>query len=428
MAPLPEPRFAGLPVLRRLPGGIRRGLCWLPHAALAAAAVVMFLAGATAVDFQKDSPLVALTICTLLAVPFAVLPFRPALAYWISLADMVLGIRFGSANAMMWSDYATTAHFAVMVLVVLRTRPRVAPQVWLITFAASAAVLSFQNVAGQDAAVLTAISALLLAVAASARAWYDDRKQLVRTETETARERGRRTVLEERAVIARELHDVVAHHMSVIAIQAEAAPYRVETIAPELAASFGTIRENAVAALAELRRVLGLVRSDDPDVFAGRAPEAPQPTLAGLGALLDGVRSAGLEVESSVTGTVRTLPQGVELSAYRLIQEALSNALRHSPGAAARAELAYAADGLRLRIVNGRPGRLAKQSPGAGHGLLGMRERVQLLGGEMTAGETEDGGFEVSAFLPAPEESAAGGEEGASSREETAAAPEEGAE
>jgi signal transduction histidine kinase len=220
-------------------------------------------------------------------------------------------------------------------------------------------------------------------------------------QTVTAHERSRRTLLEERTTIARELHDVIAHHMSVVAIQAEAAPYRVENPPPELEKAFATIRENAVAALTELRRVLGVVRAEDYE-----APDAPQPTLADLDGLLANVREAGLVVEKAVTGAVRELPQGVELSAYRIVQEALSNALRHAPGASARVEIGYVLGGLGLRVVNGPPPAqaLIKPSPGAGHGITGMRERVAMLNGEMTAGRMDDGayegGYEVAVFLP----------------------------
>ncbi len=114
------------------------------------------------------------------------------------------------------------------------------------------------------------------------------------------------------------------------------------------------------------------------------------------------MRDAGLTVEKAVTGAVRELPQGVELSAYRIVQEALSNSLRHAPGASARVEIGYVLGGLGVRVVNGpmpEPS-LVKPSPGAGHGITGMRERVAMLGGEMTAGPTEDGGYEVAVFLP----------------------------
>ncbi|OSC65353.1 two-component sensor histidine kinase [Streptomyces sp. BF-3] len=236
-----------------------------------------------------------------------------------------------------------------------------------------------------------------LVLGAALRSLRLARKDLVVQAELTAEERARRALLEERNRIARELHDVVAHHMSVVAIQAEAAPYRVENPPPELEQAFVTIRENAVAALTELRRVLGVVRAEDYE-----APDAPQPTLAALDGLLDNVRETGLETEKVITGAVRELPQGVELSAYRIVQEALSNSLRHAPGASARVELGYVLGGLGLRVLNGPPRGLVKPSPGAGHGITGMRERVAMLNGEMTAGTTDDGGYEVAVFLPVP--------------------------
>jgi signal transduction histidine kinase len=171
----------------------------------------------------------------------------------------------------------------------------------------------------------------------------------------------------------------------------------VENPPPELERAFATIRENAVAALTELRRVLGVVRAEDYE-----APDAPQPTLADLDALLANVREAGLDVRKTVTGAVRELPPGVELSAYRIVQEALSNSLRHAPGASAQVEVGYVLGGLGLRIVNGPPPApaLLKPSPGAGHGITGMRERVSMLNGRMTAAATDDGGYEVAVFLP----------------------------
>jgi signal transduction histidine kinase len=251
---------------------------------------------------------------------------------------------------------------------------------------------------GDNSASLLALSALALLVVVVWHIRRDAQRQVSEERTVTAHERSRRTLLEERTTIARELHDVVAHHMSVVAIQAEAAPYRVDSPPPELEQAFRTIRENAVAALTELRRVLGVVRAQDYE-----APDAPQPTLADLDALLANVRDAALTVDRAVTGAVRELSPGVELSAYRIVQEALSNTLRHAPGASARVELSYVLGGLGLRVVNGpvpEPS-LVKPSPGAGHGITGMRERVSMLDGVMTAGRTADGGFEVAVFLPA---------------------------
>src|SRR5439155_4886145 len=175
---------------------------------------------------------------------------------------------------------------------------------------------------GSNTMELLFVSAMFLLAVALAHIRREARQEVTAQQTVPAHERSRRTLLEERTTIARELHDVVAHHMSVVAIQAEAAPYRVENPPPELERAFVTIRENAVAALTELRRVLGVVRAEDYE-----APDAPQPTLADLDALLANVRDAGLSVDKTVTGAVRELPQGVELSAYRIVQEALSNTL-----------------------------------------------------------------------------------------------------
>ena len=157
------------------------------------------------------------------------------------------------------------------------------------------------------------------------------------------RHEGERALLEERQRIARELHDVVAHHMSVIAIQAEAAPYKTAHPQPELVESFGQIRASALSGLGELRRVLGVLRSESPDV-------APQPGLDDLPGLIESARSGGVTVASGVTGTPRPLPAGVDLSAYRIVQEALSNAMRHAPGSAVQVRLSYREDAVVIEV------------------------------------------------------------------------------
>ncbi|WP_274919158.1 sensor histidine kinase [Streptomyces sp. WZ-12] len=403
MPPLDDAKLARR--LPWLPGRARRWASWLPHCAVALLAVIIFLGSAApGYDTSPVRGAIDVALALAVAVPPLLVLFRPVGAFWLSLGAVAvwwIGDRFLSPYASVWGG-AFAIHLVVMTLVVLRTRPRLAVEMWVITFGAGTLLsLVARGGALGDMPPVAFFSGVVLVSAAAVRAWREERRQVVETQSVTAEERSRRTLLEERALIARELHDVVAHHMSVIAIQAEAAPYRVADPPPELAKSFATIRENAVAALTELRRILGVVRSEDPDAFAERDPEAPQPTLASLDSLLESVRGAGLTVEAVITGAARTLPQGVELSAYRIVQEALSNALRHSPGAEARVEVSYVLGGIGLRIVNGAPSRLAKPSPGAGHGLLGMRERVQMLGGEMTAEPTQEGGFEVAAFLPA---------------------------
>ncbi|GGO76289.1 sensor histidine kinase [Nonomuraea cavernae] len=164
----------------------------------------------------------------------------------------------------------------------------------------------------------------------------------------------------------------------------------------ELARSFATIRAGALEALTELHRILGLLRND-----AGGADPAPQPTLDDLEGLVAGVREAGLEVtlvtEPDQGGPV---PPGVQLSAYRIVQEALSNVLRHAPGAAARVEIRHMARCLDLRVANGPAAASAPERAGSGHGVVGMRERAAMLGGELGAGPGPDGGYTVTARLP----------------------------
>ena len=183
------------------------------------------------------------------------------------------------------------------------------------------------------------------------------------------RHEGERALLEERQRIARELHDVVAHHMSVIAIQAEAAPYKTADPPPELVESFADIRASALSGLNELRRVLGVLRSDRPEV-------APQPGLEDLDALLESARSGGVTVTDRVTGTPRPIPEGVNLSAYRIVQEALSNAMRHAPGSAVQVRLFYGEAALVIEVRNnGAQAGSASRRP-AGPGRAGQRQRA----------------------------------------------------
>ncbi|MFF4347431.1 sensor histidine kinase [Streptomyces sp. NPDC001530] len=398
--PLPRMRVDG-PLTRRLPEGTREYAAWTPHAAVAAAGLLTMAMSTTDSDGTGG---VTTLVCALLAlIPVLLTLIRPVGAFWFSMAATPIAAVFGSSwSQWPWPLGSFAAHVVVLTVVALRTRPRTAAWMWALTAVyGTVAQTGFRSgyYYGTNTVPLLFVSALALLVVTVLHIRREAEQEVTAQQSETAQERSKRTLLEERTTIARELHDVVAHHMSVVAIQAEAAPYRVENPPPELEQAFATIRENAVAALTELRRVLGVVRAEDYE-----APDAPQPTLADLDALLANVRDAGLTVDKAVTGAVRELPQGVELSAYRIVQEALSNTLRHAPGAMARVEIGYVLGGLGLRIVNGpAPATsLTKSTHGAGHGITGMRERVTMLDGEMTAGETDDGGYEVTVFLPVP--------------------------
>ncbi|MEV6763957.1 histidine kinase [Streptomyces sp. NPDC051105] len=395
--PLP-PLSSDGPRIRRLSGRMREYAVWTPHLAVAAAGMVALL---TTVTDRSPGSAGGLLAGLIVLAPVLLTLARPVAAFWLSLVASWAGTLLGSS----WDEWPWTlgnfiSHLVVLTVVAVRTRPRTAAWMWAITAFYG---FAFVSVLGgshytNDVGPMLVVSAIALLTVTVRQIRREAEQTVTAQQSQTAHERSRRTLLEERTTIARELHDVVAHHMSVVAIQAEAAPYRVENPPPELEKAFVTIRENAVAALTELRRVLGVVRAEDYE-----APDAPQPTLADLDGLLANVREAGLTVDKGVTGAVRELPQGVELSAYRIVQEALSNTLRHAPGASARVEIGYVIGGLGLRIVNGPPPRpaLLKPSPGAGHGITGMRERVSMLNGEMTAAPTAEGGYEVTVFLPA---------------------------
>jgi signal transduction histidine kinase len=278
--------------------------------------------------------------------------------------------------------------------VALRCRPRIVAAAAAVTVAGAA----FIDPGRAPQAVFLAAVPILLGVVV--RVWRSGERQL---EEQERRHSGERALLEERQRIARELHDVVAHHMSVIAIQAEAAPYKTADPPPELVESFGEIRASALAGLAELRRVLGVLRTGEPGT-------APQPGLAELDTLLDSARSGGVSVAVTCSGNPVDLPEGVDLSAYRIVQEALSNAMRHAPGSQVQVHVTYRPDGLALEIRNDAVASVLVASgareAGGGHGLVGMRERATMLGGSLDAGPTADGGFRVAAVLPVrhPEE------------------------
>jgi signal transduction histidine kinase len=227
----------------------------------------------------------------------------------------------------------------------------------------------------------------------------------------------RDAVARERAGIARELHDVVAHHVSMIAVRAATAPYAITSLPGPGQAAFAEIAEEARTALTELRVVLGVLRSSD-----GGSEAAPQPRIADLDLLLSRVAGAGTDAEMTTSGEVMPLPASVELCCFRIVQEALTNAGRHAAGGRVRVELCYHPDALSVRVGNGPPhhgrtehGRTEQRradpcgTPAAvGFGLTGLRERVAMLCGDFQAGPDDHGGFLVTAMLPVP--AAAGGD------------------
>jgi signal transduction histidine kinase len=214
-------------------------------------------------------------------------------------------------------------------------------------------------------------------------------------------ERDERAVADERTRIARELHDVIAHNVSVMVVQATAGEEVFDADPGRARESLSAVASTGRAALAELRRLLGVIRTEDGD--AGAPSYTPQPGIEYLGELVGQVREAGLAVELSVLGSPRELPEAVGLCAYRIVQEALTNTLKHADATTACVNVRYVADALELQVLDDGHGASAVNGEADGHGLIGMRERVALFGGELTAGPRAGRGYAVRARLPLAE-------------------------
>ncbi|MGC0416076.1 sensor histidine kinase [Embleya sp. AB8] len=259
----------------------------------------------------------------------------------------------------------------------------------------------------------------------SARRLSERNAQFAQLTARLAREqaaRARRAVTDERVRIARELHDVVAHHVSVISVQAGLAEYVLDSDPPTAQAALRTIGETTREALDEMRRMLSLLRADTEEVWDPeheRVPEdrmAPAPSLARLDEVVRRIRAAGIEVRTRRVGLARPLSPGVELCAYRIVQEALTNVLKHARSARVDLVVDYGPRQLRITVTDDGGGGVpipAPQRPDSGrigsvaaHGLIGMSERTKLYGGTLSAGPRPDGGFEVGLVLPIPAEPA----------------------
>jgi signal transduction histidine kinase len=206
-------------------------------------------------------------------------------------------------------------------------------------------------------------------------------------------EQEQRAIADERARIARELHDIVSHSISVITIQAQAVRRRLPPDQSTEISDLRDIEDTARQAMAEMRRLLGILRAEGP------VARAPQPGLGQLPRLLADTDAAGVAVDLRVEGEPRPLPPGLDLAAYRIVQEALTNCRRHASGATATVVIRYSSESVELRIEN--DDSMAPAVPGeGGHGLIGMRERVSLYGGTLIVGPRPGGGFCVYARLP----------------------------
>jgi signal transduction histidine kinase len=253
---------------------------------------------------------------------------------------------------------------------------------------------------------LALVMVTLVAVAAlgelsrARRAYVHEAEERARAAEHGRAEEAGRRVAEERLRIARELHDVLVHHLSLISIQSGAAIMRRRS-RPEFAdQALETIRAAAHEALDEVRTTLGVLRNDAADPAIGTNPV---PALARLPVIVERANSADVRVELDVDGTPRDLPAPVEADAFRIVQEALTNAVRHARAQLVRIRIVHAPDGLIIEVCDDGHGEFEDSAARPGHGLSGMRERALLLGGQLEAGPLETGGFRVWARLPAAE-------------------------
>jgi signal transduction histidine kinase len=300
-----------------------------------------------------------------------------------------------------WGDpqiiAASIAYFCSLYALTVWTSPRrFALGVALILLSFPVTVLGPEGVKVGSAALFAIVMLVVMVLVRRVVGDRERRAQLAERERDLA---AREAVVEERARIARELHDAIAHNVSMIVVQAGAERRVLDNGRGSTREVLETIEQIGRGALTEMRRLVGMLRSDNGD------PLAPQPGLADLTTLVTQVREAGLPVELVVEGERRELPVGIELSAYRIVQEALTNARRHAPGADVDVELCYGDQALHLHIRDYGPGGLNGDLV-AGHGLMGMRERAVLAGGSFAAGPADGGGFEVDVTLPTTETAA----------------------
>lgn len=334
------------------------------------------------------------------AVPFLIYRRRPYLAWWLALAaslavtGVTLFTRLAPDEPWPWA-VSSLAVLAPMTGVVAAHGDRRRTAGALALVVVLGAVLAYVVPLPQDWLTVVAGAGLCAVAAVLGDTVHARRRvagELAEEKQVSAAERARRSLVEERARIARELHDVVAHHMSMITVQAETARYRLAGLPGPVVEEFAGIAKLARGSLTELRGLLTALRDErDAPVLA------PQPSLADLGELVERITTAGTPVRLAMSGDPAVVPDAVQLSAYRIVQEALSNVARHAGGAATTVDVAVGGE-LTVQVVNERPARPARRSD-EGHGLVGLRERATLLGGTFEV-DQPDGGWRVRATLP----------------------------
>ncbi|MGI5214798.1 sensor histidine kinase [Plantactinospora sp. CA-290183] len=372
----------------------RRGQPYLTPLLLLALIGLTVAASQYLVDERGTRQFVALLLGAGSTLPPALAPRRPLLAWRVSYPMLFLGA-LGTTPSEGWPWNPVQIFGFIFLLFLLAARADSGVAAWAGLFSLLPLYLLMPH--PENAHGVTVLFAVTVILGDQVRRRRQSQRALAEQAERSELEQARRAVLEERTRIAREMHDVVAHHMSMIAVQAETAPYRLAALPDPARSEFSAIAGAAREALADMRRLLGVLRSEP------AAPQtSPQPGLAEVPELVEAARRAGMSVTFGglpATDAGTTAPVG--LAAYRIIQEALANAARHAPGGAVRVALRGDERALTVTVDNGpaSAGPPAGTGRGEGHGLTGMRERARLLGGTLTAGPTEQG-YAVTAHLP----------------------------
>ncbi len=357
------------------------------------------VAGKAPESGQRGGDWLAYLLSFGLCLPYLVHRRRPLLAVSVMCASLVL------YSLRQYAAYPGLSLFVLLFAVALHSTRRQALVALLTTAAAFVFALAVQPAGVATAATWSSTLLAVLVAWLAGENMRNRRARIAALEERSARlerereERAAQAVAEERLRIARELHDVVAHSMSVIAVQSGVGNHVIDTQPEQARAALAAIETTSRAALAEMRRLLGVLRTED-DAVGGLTPA---PGLADLPDLVDQVSTAGVQTTLTVIGEPGAIGPGVDLSAYRIVQEALTNVIKHG-GASAEVQVVYGPDGLHLQVSDrqaaGAAPPVAAPADGSGHGIIGMRERVAVYGGEFDARPLPGGGFRVTARLP----------------------------
>ncbi|MFC6159378.1 sensor histidine kinase [Kribbella jiaozuonensis] len=384
---------------------------WAWAAALGVAALLVLTVMDLGQHYEVQlGAVLALAMARALALSLAWL--RPRAALLVSLITTVVTAAVttpvSSSEPWPWGTTAAFGHSFVVAIAGARGLGRREQVAWWVATQAVGVVaveLAPDRGSWRGLITMAVLSAVAVVVGDLIHSRGQTNRRLAEQETITKAERAERERLQERARIARELHDVVAHHLSVVVVRADSAPHRLADVPENVREEFTEIANAARVSLTEMRRVLRLLREPVEQPPMGEL--GPQPGLAELADLVESTRRAGADVR-----LIGEVPAGfdatVELTAYRVVQEALSNAVRHAPHAAVEVSVRKSGSELEVTVHNAPPPGSPTPAPGSGHGLTGMRERVALVEGTVSAAPTPEGGYLVQAIIPVGQEVASG--------------------